>query len=266
MNILLRELKANLKSLLIWSASMAALIYIGMIKYSAFTKTGDAINELFNQMPESVLKVLGISLGTDLTSVGVFYSIFFLYFLLLAAVHATMLGALIIAKEERDKTADFLFVKPIKRNRAITFKIIAALINISVLNLVTFVVSVISTAQYTDGNSITKQILYVTIALYILQILFLGIGLLLGGLVKHSKVGTSIGSAIILGTFLLKVVIDLKKDINYLDFLTPFRYFNPSDLMFKLQINMGYALLSIIIAVVCIALTYFFFNKRDLSS
>lgn len=264
MNILLRELKANLKSLLIWSVSMAALIYMGMIKYSAFSKTGEAINDFFKQMPTTVLEILGIDGGADLTSVGVFYSIFFLYFLLLAAVHATMLGALIIAKEERDKTADFLFVKPIKRNRVITFKIIAALINISVLNLVTFVFSVISTAQYTNGSSITKQIFYVTTALYILQMLFLGIGLLLGGLLKRSKTGTSIGSAIILGTFLLKVVIDLKKDINYLDFLTPFRYFNPSDLMSKMQLDPWYSLLAIVVAIVCAALTYYFFNKRDL--
>ena len=43
MNIVKRELKAHLKSLLIWCGSMVFLIYAGMIKYSAFSETGHVI-------------------------------------------------------------------------------------------------------------------------------------------------------------------------------------------------------------------------------
>ena len=161
MNLLLRELRANLKSLLIWSAIMAGLIYMGMIKYSAFAKTGGAVNSLFDQMPQPMLTVLGIVPGTDLTTVAVFYSIFFLYFSLLAAIHAVMLGTIIIAKEERDKTADFLFVKPITRHHAIRIKVIAAMIQIIVLNFVTWTFSLISTAPYSEGNSLFKPITFV---------------------------------------------------------------------------------------------------------
>ncbi|MCK8058683.1 MULTISPECIES: ABC transporter permease subunit [unclassified Fusibacter] len=266
MNILIRELKANLKSMLIWSGSMAALIYMGMIKYSAFEKTGAAVNEFFEQLPKPILKILGVIGGTDLTSVAVFYSIFFLYFLLLAAVHATMLGTLIIAKEERDKTADFLFVKPVKRSRVILFKVVAAMINITFLNLVTFVFSLISTAPYTKGVSITNSIFFIIIGLYVLQIMFLGIGLFLGGVVKRSKVATSIGSGIILSTFLLKVIIDLKRNIDYLDYFTPFRYFKPSDLMFKHSIDGLFVVIALISAVVSVTCAFYFFKKRDLSS
>lgn len=63
MNILKRELRANLKSLMIWSASMAALIYMGMIKYSAFEKTGAAVNDFFEQLPPAMMKVMGIKPG-----------------------------------------------------------------------------------------------------------------------------------------------------------------------------------------------------------
>ena len=36
MNIFLRELKANLRSLLIWSAIIILLIFMAVTKYSAF--------------------------------------------------------------------------------------------------------------------------------------------------------------------------------------------------------------------------------------
>ena len=54
----------------------------------------------------------------------------------MATIHAAMLGATIIAKEERDKTAEFLFVKPVSRSKIISFKLLVALVNIVILTIV----------------------------------------------------------------------------------------------------------------------------------
>lgn len=264
MNIFLRELKTNVKSLAIWCSAMIFLIYAGMIKYSAFAKTGEAVNEFMSQIPDSMKTVLGMGNGMDLTSVAVFYSIFFLFFVLLAAVHSSMLGALIIAKEERDKTADFLFVKPIKRHQAISSKILAAIINIAVLNIATYIVSVISVEKYNTGSSLALPIFMITAALFILQVLFLGIGLLFGALAKNSKIATSAVTSVILGTFILKVMIDMNKDVKIIEFLSPFRYFKADAVMFDKNIDIGYVLLSIAITMLCAAGTYIFFQRRDL--
>ena len=80
MNIYWRELKAGTKSFLIWSATMVFLVAAGMLKYSAFAKTGESVNELFNSMPPGLLQAMGIPPGADFSSIGIFYSIFFLYF------------------------------------------------------------------------------------------------------------------------------------------------------------------------------------------
>ena len=264
MNIFLRELKTNAKSLIIWCLGMIFLIYAGMVKYSAFSKTGDAVNEFMSQIPDSMKTVLGIGNGTDVTSVAVFYSMFFLFFMLLAAVHSCMLGALIISKEERDKTADFLFVKPIRRSRAISSKILAAIINIAVLNAVTYAVSVISVEKHNTGSSLAVPVLMITSALFILQVLFLGVGLLFGALAKNSKVATSAATSIILGTFILKVIIDMNNDVKAIEFLSPFRYFKADEVMFDRSIDIGYVMVSAAVVLLCAAGTYIFFQKRDL--
>ncbi|MFL6561849.1 MAG: ABC transporter permease subunit [Bacillus sp. (in: firmicutes)] len=59
-----------------------------------------------------------------------YYSLLYIYLLLMATIHATMLGASIIAKEERGKKAEFLFVKPVSRNGIITAKLLVAFTNI----------------------------------------------------------------------------------------------------------------------------------------
>ncbi len=264
MNIYRRELKANTRSFLVWSAAMVFLIFAGMMKYAAFAKTGESVNQLFSALPAGLMKVLGIEPGMDLNSIGVFYSVFFLYFLLLTSVHGCLLGANIMAKEERDRTADFLLVKPIKRRQAVTAKVLAAATFVILYNLVTSLASIVAVGSMnTSGRSLTGPIFWVSLALLIIQVLFLSIGLFLGAWSKNAARASGIATAVILGTFVLKTVIDLSSGIDYLSFLTPFRYFDSLKVMFERQMRLPYILLSGSLTAALIAGTYYFFHKRD---
>lgn len=265
MNIFIHELRSHYKSFLVWAASMVFLIAAGMMKYSAFAKTGDAINEMFKAMPKGLLKAFGVETGTDLTSIGVFYSIFFLYFVLLTAVHSCMLGASIIAKEQRDKTADFLLVKPLKRHQIITPKLLAALVLVVLLNLVTFAASALMVEQYNEsGSSLTLPILKLSGALLVIQVLFLAVGLCLGAWAKKAERATGIATAIILGTFLFKILIDMQDNLEKLKFLTPFLYFNSINILYKSEIDLGYLIFSISVSILGGFGAYYFFKKRDI--
>lgn len=263
MRIFMHELKFNVRSTLIWSGTMVFLIYAGMMKYGAFEKTGESVNEIFAQMPPFMLKVLGMDNGGDLTSIAVFYSIFYLYFVLLASVHALMTGAIVIGKEERDKTADFLLVKPITRTQIVLEKVGATLIHILFLNLVTLVVSYLAVMPYAKGVNYFSDILLVCLGLLFVQVLFFGLGICLGGAIHRSKTATSLGGSIILATFMLKVLIDLNKDLDALRFLTPFSYFTGDALMIKNQIDGPLATLALVAGLVLMATGLLRFNTRD---
>ncbi len=264
MNIVLRELKANLKSIVIWSLSMVFLIYAGMVKYSGFESAGQGVNELIGQMPDTLKSIFGMN-GLDLTSISGFYGIFYLYFMLLAGVHAVMFGAVIISKEERDKTADFLFVKPILRRSAITAKFIAALINVVVLNLVTLVSSILFVGMYNKGEPINDQIIRLMLSLFILQLIFLTFGAVIAAIARNTKKATSIATTLLLSAFILSVAIDINSNIDYLRFLTPFKYFDAAKIMLEGSFDTVYLLLSIAIIACCTAGTYISYNKRDLN-
>lgn len=263
MNIVIRELRANLKPLIIWSLSMAFLVFAGMVKYSGFSEAGQSVNELFAQMPPSILKVFSME-GLDLTQISAFYALFYLYFLLLGGIHASMLGATIISKEERDKTADFLFVKPILRRKIITSKIIAACINVIILNIVTCISSVFFISMYNKGDSINTEVYRLMVALWIIQMVFLSLGFCLSALVKTSKRATSLSTLVLLSMFMLSIAIDLNKDLDKLSFLTPFKYFKTSEIMYHGAYSLGYIFLSIGIVIIGFVTTYLFYEKKDL--
>ncbi len=265
MNIVKRELKAHLKSLLIWCGSMVFLIYAGMIKYSAFSETGQSVNELMGSIPAQMRNVLGIGDGAHLTSIAVFYSIFFIYFLLLAAVFSTMLGVTIISKEERDRTSDFLFSKPVTRVHVISCKIIAALLNLFVFSLVTLTASLIFVSPYLKTKtSLFIPILLVITALFLLELLFFGIGLFLAAVTKNSKRASSFATMIILGTFMLKVIIDLNEKARPLRFLTPFYYYSANTLMFDRTVDLPFTILTLLLATAGTCACYYFYQKREL--
>jgi len=265
MNIFIREIKANFKSLLIWCGAQFFVILAGMMKYSGFSNSKVDINSMMDQFPKGLKAVFGI--GTvDLSQISGFYSLFFMFFVLIAAIHASMLGAVIISKEERDHSADFLFAKPVRRSRVITAKLAAALVNLLVLNLVTFTSSLYFIAKYNHGNPIADKIFILMIALLILQILFLCIGSALGAAMKTTKVAVSVTTGILLGTYFLSIGIDMDERLDFLKIISPFKYFDASSLLFGGSYSVTSLLLCALLTSICLYVTYVKFDSRDLTT
>jgi len=100
MNIFIVEMKAHRKGLIIWAFGILFMVAAGMGKYVALSSAGQSMTELFDQMPKSMKAIMG--LGTfDLSKASGFYGMLFFYLVLMATIHAVMLGADIISKEER---------------------------------------------------------------------------------------------------------------------------------------------------------------------
>ena len=263
MNVFKREMKAHRKSLIIWGISMIFMIVAGMGKYGGSITSGQSMNELMSKMPKSMQAIIG-SGSFDLSKASGYYGILFLYLVLMATIHSSMLGADIISKEERDRTFEFLMVKPISRKKIITSKLLAALVNIVIFNIITFVFSIMMVSYYGKGESVTGDIAVLMVGMFILQILFLFIGTSIAAITKSPKTSTSLATAILLVTFMLSLIIDLNEKLLYLKYLTPFKYYEAKNLMYGGGFNPIFLILSFVIIAVLFFSTYVFYEKRDL--
>ncbi|QOR66953.1 ABC transporter permease subunit [Cytobacillus suaedae] len=264
MNLFLRELKAHRKSLLIWCIGMVLLIVSGVGKYSGFSESDQSINELMSQMPKSLQAIMG-SNSFDLSTIMGYYGLLFLYIVLMAVIHSVMLGATIIAKEERDKTTEFLFVKPLSRNKIIATKLSATLVNLVVLNLVTFVTSFAIVQQNANGEDVLEDITLLMVGLFILQLVFMSIGSVLAAIIKNSKKAASIATAILLSVFILSIAIDMNESLEPLRYFTPFKYFEAKQILSGTGYQNIYYILSLPIVIILVTLTFTFYKKRDLN-
>ena len=159
MNIFLREMKSNRTSLILWCIGVLFMVATGMMKFTTLVNTGTSLNDVIADMPKSLQAIMG-SNSLDLSNAIGYYGVLYLYLVVMAGIHAVMLGANIISKEEREKTVEFLLVKPISRSQMITSKLLAAFVNIFIFNVVTFISSVLMVQKYADGEAVVGDLFY----------------------------------------------------------------------------------------------------------
>lgn len=263
MNIFFREMRANRNSLIIWCIGVFFMVASGMSKYAAYAAAGQSMNEILSQIPPSIKVVLGMG-SFDLTKVSGFYGMMFLYVVIMATIHAAILGANIIAKEERDKTTEFLFAKPVSRDKVITMKIAAALTNIIVLNIITLLSSIALMSKYSNGEPLVSEIGKLMLGMFMLQLMFMSIGTGIAAISKRPNAAASGATGILLVAFILSILVDLNQKLGFLKYLTPFKYFDAKNILSH-GFEPLFVILSLVIIAILIIATYGFYKKRDLN-
>lgn len=264
MNIFLRELKAHLWGFLFWALGIVFMVGAGMAKYAAFETAGQSVQQMLDQIPRGVQAVFGMT-GFDLSTASGFYGMLYLYVVVMGTIHAALLGSNLISKEERDRTSEFLYAKPISRAQALTSKLLAGLVNVVALNMVTLLSSLYFVDLFSKEAPITGDILLLMAGMLFLQLIFLAVGAVVAGVVHKPKAAPSIATSVMFLTFLLSYVVNMNESLAGLKYFTPFKYFDAAILMGDGRLDPGYVVLSSAIIILAIVGTYRFYSARDLA-
>ena len=262
MNIFIRELKANLKSLVIWSVIVTVLIIMAITKFTAFAGDPEML-KILDSLPPAMLEVFSMQ-AFNLTTLSGFYGVMFIYFGLMGAIASAMWGSDIISKEERDKTVEFSLVLPVSRTRVITAKALAALVNCIAFVLIIWAVSMVAVQSFNPDQAFFSYLSLQMRALFVIELIFLALGLLLGCAMKQYKRSASTAVAIILATYFMSIVSGMQEKLDFLKWFTPFKYFDAAALFRTGRMDGTYLLISAAIIVVSVVLAYWTYNKRDL--
>lgn len=262
MNIVFMELKASVKSLLIWCGSMSLLIIVWMSEFSAFANN-ESMEEMFEMLPEGMMKAFGFS-SFSLTTLTGFMGLVFIYITLIICIHALLKGNSIIAKEERDKTVEFTLVLPVKRSRIILAKLIAAVLNCVLLIAYMFGLIMVLSQKYLPEEDFLKFFSLLILGTFILQMVFLSIGILLGCAMKQFKKSGYIGASLIMVFYIMSILIEISDKLDFLKYVTPFKYFAPANIKNDLALDWVYVIISICIIAVSLTIGFITYKKRDL--
>lgn len=250
-------------ALFFWSLSVIAYLLAAMSKFQGYSRSGSSINEIFDTLPAGLRTYFGVNALDLQTAGGFFAGITILYLSVMLGVHAVLLGSGIIAKEETDKTIEFLFAKPVSRSRILFSKLLAALTIIVALNIITLASSVITVAAFNEGQSINGDIAFLMPATFFIQLFFLIVGASFAAVMRRPKRAGMLSAAVLLATFIISAFVDITDKYGFLKYTTPFQYFDSKRIFSEGRYNITYIIITFAIVTILLVVSKLAYKNRD---
>lgn len=261
MNMFIHELKAYRKSTIIWTISLIAIMGLFLSFFPSIARDADDFKKLLAGYPEEIKKAIGFTVES-ITSILGYYSYVFLYITLCGAIQAMNIGTSILSKEVREKTADFLLTKPVTRINIMTQKLLAAVTQLVITNIVYLLAAFIMVSNIAIDDFNKKTFFMVSITLFFLQLIFLALGVIVSIILSKIKsvIPISLGSIF---TFFIISMIGSSKGEEAIRYITPFQYFNAPYIIKNSSYETSYMILGIVFIIIAITASYVIYSRKD---
>lgn len=260
MTVVKHELRQGRTAFLIWTASIGFLLAVCIFLFPEMKEQIGGISNIFAAMG-SFTEAFGMDRLNFGTLTG-FYAVECGNVLGLGgAFYASLCAVGMLGKEEKDKTAEFLLTHPVSRKRIITEKLIAVVMQITVMNLMIYALSIGSIAAI--GEAIPwKEISLLHFAYYLLQLELAGICFGISAFLLRGSAGVGLGIAA--GMYFLNLIANIADSAEFLKYVTPFGYCEGADLVSNGRLDGGMAAIGAAMGIGGIIIAYLKYMKKDI--
>lgn len=260
MTVFLHELRVNRLALIIWTSVITFMLGICVIIYPEMASQMNEMTDMFADMG-----AFTSAFGMDKINFGEFKGYFVVecgnVLGLGGSIFAATLGISALAKEERDRTAEFLLTHPVTRRRVVTEKLMSLAAEILIMNIT--VITVTGLSILAIGESIpfgTFALIFLSYLLMQLEIAAITFGI--SAFVKKGAMGIGIGVAFL--SYFLNILANLTEEAKILKFITPFGYTDGADIIADNTLAWKYLIVGIAFSAIAIYLAYFKYEKKDI--
>ena len=265
MNIFLHEFRSRLKSILIWSLSCAAMLFLFMSIFNGFSAQSAVLTEAMKNFPRELIVAFGMQ-NLDFANVLGYLGLIFLFVQVCLAVQAANYGFGLVSIEETEWTADFLLAKPVSRPRILTLKLLAALAALGITALVVWAVTFLVLAVFAPGEEYSLRSLFaLLLSVPVFQWVFLSAGLFISLLVRRVRSVTPFSMGLVFGLYIINAFGGMIGEKS-LEIITPFKHFEPNFILKNAAWDFPLVLLSLGIILLGIPASYLLYLKRNIPS
>lgn len=259
MAVFLQELKRNRLAMLIWSAAIAFMLVVSIVIFPEMEPQMSEMEDMFANMG-SFSDAFGMN--------NLSFSRFPDYFAvecgnvlgLGGAIFAAITGVGMLAKEEREHTAEFLLTHPKSRSRVVFEKLLALIVQVVIVNAVTAAASLIAVAAI--GEEIDMSVFALLFSAYFLM--SLEIALLCFCVSAFMKNGLGVGLGIAIGMYFLSILSNLTEEAEFLKYLTPFAFANGSDIIADHALKAEYLAVGMGLSAAAVIAAFIRYRKKDI--
>lgn len=260
MTLVRHELKQSRIALIVWTLSIASLLAVCVFLYPSMKNEMDAVSEMFSSMGSFTA-----AFGMDKVSFGTLTGFYVVecgnIVGLGGAFFAALCGISVLAKEEKEHTAEFLMTHPVSRWRVVTDKLIAVIFQLVILNVAVYLTAVVSIALI--GEDIPwKELNLLHLAYFFLQVETATVCFGISAFLRRSGMGIGLGIAMLF--YFLNLVANITEEADFLKYITPFGYAEGADIVNSLSVNGEMLAVGVAFTVAGIVISYVKYCKKDL--
>jgi ABC-2 type transport system permease protein len=174
------------------------------------------------------------------------------------------LGVSILSKETRERTADFLLVKPVSRTKVITAKLLAALTAILVADVIFHVISIIIANAVKVSDFDGKLFFMINLTLFFIQLILFSLGMAVSVFFKKLKSVLPISLGTVFGFYMAGALIATGENEAAARYISPFRYFDTAYIIQHAAYEASYLAVGAVIAAAAVTVTYIVYTKKDI--
>ena len=177
------------------------------------------------------------------------------------SLFASLCGAGILSKEEKERTAEFLLAHPVSRRRIITEKLAAVLVQVTAMNLIIYAVSVGAIAAV--GEAVPwKEINLLHLAYYLLQLELAGICFGISAFMRKGTVGTGLGIAAVM--YFLNLIANIAESAEFLKYITPFGFCEGADIVANGSLDGKLVVIGMAVGLIGVTAAYVKYGGKDI--
>lgn len=260
MTLIRHELKQSRISLMVWTLSIGFLMAVCIFLFPEMKGEMDNVSDMFASMGN-----FSEAFGMDQVNFGTltgFYAVECGNVLGLGgAFFASLTAVLILAKEEKEHTAEFLLTHPVSRFSITTQKLAAVIIQIVFLNAVVLLLSFGSVAAIGEELP-SKELLLLHLGFFLLQIELAAICFGISAWIRRGSVGIGLGIAVIL--YFLNIIANISESAEFLKYITPFAYADGADIVSNVTLNTDFLIPGMIYGAIGIIVAFLKYTRKDI--
>lgn len=262
MTVYINELKRSAKAWCIWTCSIAFMIVICIMMFPEMKSEMDSVTDVFANMGGftaafgmdrlsfgELMGFYGIECGNILGLGGGFF--------------AALTGAAVLAKEEKEHTAEFLLTHPVSRFSVLSQKLLSVVTQIAAMNIFAAAASVVSAAAIGEELQ-TREFVLLHAAYLIMQLEIACICFGISAFLRRSGIGIGLGLALAL--YFMNIICNISEKAEFLKYITPYAYSEASNIISDSKLETGLVLTGAVIALAGVLIGYLKYMKKDIAS
>lgn len=260
MTLTWHEMKQGFKGFAVWTASIGFLVAICVWIFPGMKGEMEGVSEMFASMG-SFTAAFGMDRISFGTLIG-FYAVECGNILGIGgAFFAAMIAINALAKEEKERTAEFLLTQPVSRTRIVNEKLAAVLVQIVGMNVVVFAISAGTIAAV--GEDIPwKEFVLLHLAYLLMQVELAGICFGISAFLRRGGLAIGLGLAAVM--YFLNIIANLSAQAEFLKYITPFGYTDGADILDSGRLDTVMVLLGMTYGVIGTAAAYWRYTRKDI--